>query len=408
MDIIRVPFGYVLDWLCQIAGGSYGIALILFSLLLKLVLLPASAKSKKSMLKMSRLAPQLKALEIECGEDKQKYSQEMSKLYKQEGVSPFGGCLWSFLPLLILLPLYHVIREPITYMLHFTKEEAVSIVAAAKELGAVVAGKNGFYEQLEIIGFLSANKEAIAAKLPELAESILAIRHIDFTFLGLDLSLVPEWKFWAFTSAAQWGMLVLPVLSAGTQYLSMLVSQKMSGKVATNKNGEQDEAAAQAAAQSGKTMTMMMPLMSLYFCFIMPAAISVYWVAQAVFGTLQDVILTKHYRKVYEVEDAQRREIAAAEAAKQAEKDRIRAQRRAELGEEKILDPNTSKKKLKQQEMEAKAAKAEAYAASKNAETETEKDVTEEKHFSGDPERPYCRGRAYKPTRYGRKDDAAE
>ena len=78
MDIIRIPFGYLLDWLCQITGGSYGIALILFSLLIKLVLMPMSAKSKKSMLKMSRLGPQLKALEIECGDNKEKYSQEMS------------------------------------------------------------------------------------------------------------------------------------------------------------------------------------------------------------------------------------------------------------------------------------------------------------------------------------------
>ena len=406
MDIIRIPFGYLLDWLCQLSGGSYGLALILFSLLIKVVLFPMSAKSKKSMLKMSRLAPQLKALEIECGDNKEKYSQEMSKLYKQEGVSPFGGCLWSFVPLLILLPLYHVIREPITYMLHFSKENAATIVATLKEMGAAVSGKNNFYEQLEVIGFLSANKEAVAAALPELAEQILAIRHIDFTFFGLNLSITPEWKFWAFTSAAQWGMLVLPVLSAASQWLSMVISQKMNNKVATNSNGEQDKAAADAANQSGKSMMLLMPVMSLYFCFIMPAAISIYWVAQAVFGTLQDVILTKHYRKVYEIEDAQRREVAAAAAAKQAERERIRAERREKYGEEGIVDPNTSKKKLKQQEQEAKAAKAEAYEASKKPAVEAEE--AEDKHFSGDPERPYCRGRGYKPNRYGRKDDAAE
>lgn len=403
MDIIRIPFGYLLDWLCQLSGGSYGIALILFSLVLKLVLLPFSIKSKKSMLKMSRLGPQLKALEIECGEDKQKYSQEMSKLYKQEGISPFGGCLWSFLPLLILLPLYHVIREPITYMMHFAKDEAAQIMEVAKNLGAVVSEKNAFYQQLEVIGFLTANKEAIAAQLPELSEKIMAIKHIDFTFLGLNLGKTPEWKFWGFTSAAQWGMLALPVISAGSQWLSMVISQKMNDKVATNSKGEQDEAAAQSANQTGKTMTLMMPLMSLYFCFIMPAAISIYWVAQAVFGTVQDVVLTKMFRKEYEAEDARRRELAAAEAAKQAERERIRAERREKYGEEGIVDPNTSKKKLKQQEEQARAAKAEAYEASKNPVEET--DQAEDKHFSGDPERPYCRGRGYKPNRYGRKDE---
>ena len=404
MDIIRIPFGYLLDWLCQLSGGSYGMALILFSLVLKLVLLPFSIKSKKSMLKMSRLGPQLKALEIECGEDKQKYSQEMSKLYKQEGISPFGGCLWSFLPLLILLPLYHVIREPITYMMHFAKDEAAQIVEAIKATGnIVVSEKNAFYQQLEVIGYLTANKEAIAAALPDLSEKIMAIKHIDFTFLGLNLGLTPEWKFWGFTSAAQWGMLALPVISAGSQWLSMVISQKMNDKVATNSKGEQDKDAAQSANQTGKTMTLMMPLMSLYFCFIMPAAISIYWVAQAVFGTVQDVLLTKAFRKEYEAEDARRRELAAAEAAKQAERERIRAERREKYGEEGIVDPNTSKKKLKQQEEQARAAKAEAYEASKNPVEETEE--AEDKHFSGDPERPYCRGRGYKPNRYGRKDE---
>ena len=127
MEIIKVPFGYLLDWLVSFSG-SYGIALILFSLILKIILLPASAKSKKSALKMSRLAPQIKALEIECGDDKNKYQQEVSKLYKKEGVGCTGGCLWSFLPLLILIPLYQVIREPIHYIMHIDKDVAAEIV----------------------------------------------------------------------------------------------------------------------------------------------------------------------------------------------------------------------------------------------------------------------------------------
>lgn len=403
MDIIRVPFGYLLDWLCQFCGGSYGIALILFSLLIKLVLMPLSAKSKKSMLKMSRLGPQLKALEIECGDNKEKYSQEMSKLYKQEGVSPFGGCLWSFVPLLILLPLYYVIREPITYMMHFSAEEAASIVEIVSQ--HVDLTSNQYYHQLEAASYIGQYWNEIVSALPGVADKLQVI---DFSFLGLNLGFIPEWKVWTFTSAAQWGMLLLPLLSAASQWLSMIISQKMSSKVATNEKGEQDKASADAAGQTNKTMMLLMPLMSLYFCFIMPAAISVYWVAQAVFGTLQDVILTKHYRKVYEIEDAQRREAAAVQAAKDAERERLRAERRAKLGEDGMLDPNTSKKKLKQQEMEAKAAKAEAYAASKAPVSETVEEDAEDKHFSGDPERPYCRGRSYKSGRYGRKDDAAQ
>lgn len=403
MDIIKIPFGYLLDWLCQLVGGSYGIALILFSLLIKLVLMPMSAKSKKSMLKMSRLGPQLKALEIECGDNKEKYSQEMSKLYKQEGVNPFGGCLWSFVPLLILLPLYYVIREPITYMMHFSAEEAAGIVEVISQ--HVTLSSNQYYRQLEAASYIGQYFNEIVSAMPEVAGKLQVI---DFSFLGLNLGTIPEWKIWTFTAAAQWGMLILPLLSAGSQWLSMIVSQKMSSKVATNEKGEQDKASAEAAGQTNKTMMLLMPLMSLYFCFIMPAAISIYWVAQAVFGTVQDVILTKHYRKIYEAEDAQRRERAAVQAAKEAERERLRAERREKYGEEGLLDPNTSKKKLKQQAEEAKAAKAEAYEARMNPTPETEDTVAEDKHFSGDPERPYCRGRGYKPNRYGRKDDAVQ
>ena len=151
-DIIRVPFGYLLEWLYQFTS-NYGLALILFSLVVKVVLLPLSIKSKKSMLKMSRLAPLAKALEAKYGDDKQKYQQELMTLYKQEGVSTTGGCLWSFIPLLILFPLYYVIREPLTYMLHNSRSISEAIVAYMRASGADL-GKNSYYAQLAAAGQL--------------------------------------------------------------------------------------------------------------------------------------------------------------------------------------------------------------------------------------------------------------
>lgn len=405
LDIIRVPFGYLMDWLCQFVG-NYGLALILFSLIIKVILLPLSMKSKKSMLKMSRLAPQLKQLEIECGDDKQKYQQEAAKLYKSEGVSMFGGCLWSFVPLLILIPLYYVIREPITYIMHYTADEAKSIVEVIGQ--HVTLSSNTFYQQLEAAAHISELRDVLAQALPNIDLSHL--QQLNFQFLGLDLSLIPEWQFWTFTTGAQFGMFVLPLVSAGSQVLSMLVGQKMNNKVATNEKGEQDERAAKTANSSNRTMMLVMPAMSLYFCFIMPAAISIYWIAQALFGTLQDYVLTKHYRKVYEAEDKIKRELALEESAKQAERERIRAERREKYGEAGVQDPNTSKKKLKQQAAAEQKAAADAYAAAKAAESADpaeESGPEADKHFSGDPERPFSRGRAYKPGRYGRKDEPA-
>ena len=117
--------------------NNYGLAVIIFTVLVRLVLLPLDIKSKKSMLKTSRLGPKLKEIEKRCGEDKLKYQQEMSALYKKEGVSPTGGCLWSFIPLLILIPLYTIVREPITYILGESKEVTAQIIEAIKAVRSI-------------------------------------------------------------------------------------------------------------------------------------------------------------------------------------------------------------------------------------------------------------------------------
>ena len=151
-----------MDWLYQFTT-NYGLALILFSLIVKIVLLPLNAKSKKSMLKMSRIAPLQKALEAKYGDDKAKYQQELMALYKEEGVSTTGGCLWAFIPLLILLPLYYVIREPITYMLHFSAEQAAQIVEIVGQ--HVSLGASEYFHQLIAASHLGEFAQEIADKL---------------------------------------------------------------------------------------------------------------------------------------------------------------------------------------------------------------------------------------------------
>ena len=396
-DLIRVPFGYLLDWLYTFTN-SYGLALILFSLIVKLVLLPMSVKSKKSMLKMSRLSPQVKALEAKYGDDKQKYQLAVQQMYKEEGVSMGGGCLWSFIPLLILLPLYNVIREPITYMMHNSRSISEAIVAFLQASGENL-GKNAYYAQLAAAGHIGD----YADKLREVLQSIMGsdvkinLQAMNFQFLGIDLAAIPTFRFWDCEGWSEIGLFLIPVVSAGLQAVSMWISQKMNNQVATNADGEQDVDAAKTANQTNATMMLMMPLMSLWIGFSMPAAISIYWIAQAVFGAVQDYFLTKHYRKVYEEEDAVRQELAAKRRAEEAEKERQRALRR-EQNPDGITD-NVSKKKIRQQEKEAAEKAARDYEAKKNPVPESEV----KKSLSGDPERPYCRGRAYDPSHYGRK-----
>ena len=400
-DIVRVPFGYLLDWLDRFAN-NYGVALILFSLIVKLVLLPMSIKGKKSMLKMSRLAPMAKALEEKYGDDKQKYQAALSQLYKDEGVSMGGGCLWSFIPLLIMLPLYYVIREPITYMMHNSRSIAAAVVAYIQASGVELGG-NAYYAQLAAAGHLGEFLDELKA-LPILEGAKL--REISFSFIGIDLASIPTFQFWKWENPtwSQIGLFLIPVVSAGLQAVSMWFSQKMNNKVATNADGEQDEAAAKTANQTNTTMMLMMPLMSLWIGYSMPAAISIYWIAQAVFGAIQDYFLTVHFRKVYDEEDAIRQELAAKRRAEEDEKERQRALRR-EQNPDGITD-NISKKKLKQQEKEAAAAAAREYEAKKNPAAASEKE--EKKPLSGDASRPYAKGRAYDPNHYGQKASAAD
>ena len=391
-DIIRVPFGYLLDWL-YVFSSNYGVALILFSLIVKLVLLPMSIKSKKSMLKMSRLAPLARSIEAKYGDDRQKAQMAVQQMYKEEGVSMGGGCLWSFIPLLILFPLYYVIREPITYMLHNSRSVSAAIVAFIQASG-VDLGKNTYYAQLAAAGHLGEFAEAIKSV------TVMAgakLQDIDFSFLGVDLASIPSFRFWQCEGWSEIGLFLIPVASGALQMLSMFISQKMNNQVATNADGEVDKNAAQVANQTNASMMIMMPLMSLWIGFSMPAAISIYWIAQAVFGTVQDVILTNHYRKVYDAEDAVRQEKAALRRAEEAEKERQRLLRREQNPDGIVGD--VSKKKLRQQEKEAAEKAARDYAAKKNPELEKE----DKKPLSGIAERPYCRGRAYQADHYGKR-----
>ena len=398
-DIIKVPFGYVLEWLYNWTA-DYGLALILFSLVLKLILFPTSAKRKKSMMKMSRISPQMKLLELKYGDDKEAYQAAVQKLYKDEGVSMGGGCIWTLIPMVIIIPLYQIIRAPIQYLLHVSSENASVIVEKMQEAApALFEGVNQYYYELVAAGHVSEFANEIADWT---AGAVQGLESLNFTFIGINLAQIPNWKIWTYDSFG-WGvigLLLLPLIAAGLQALQMLVSQKMNNKVATNAQGEKDEAAAAMANQTNRTMMLTMPIMSLVFCFSMPAAIAVYWIAQSAFGMITDFFLTLHYRKVYEQEDELKRERAAKEALIEAEKERQRQLYREKHPE--AAYENVSKKKQQQRQKEEAEAAAKAYAKKKAEEAGLvfEEDEAEAKSDSAVGDRPYARGRAYKADRY--------
>ncbi len=401
-DIVTVPFGWLMAALYHFTD-NYGVAMILFGILVQLILMPINAKSKKSMMKMSRLTPRIQDIQNRYAGDPQKQNELMQKLYQEEGVSMGGGCLWSFIPMLILFPLFAVIRQPITYILMESEEVAMQIVSIIRNAAPELFSGNNYYDQVIAAQAIPQFAEELKAAIPGISE--LALAGINFNFLGVNLGTIPQFNIFSPSWVWDWahiGAFLIPVVSAGSQVLQMWISQKTNDSVITDENGVQDKETAKKSQQnqSMQIMMWMMPLMSLWIGFTVSAGLSLYWFIGGVTRMISDPIMTKHYRKIYDAEDAVRLQKAMELERLEEEKERIRAERRAANPDG--ITTNTSKKKLQKQqrdqEQAAKAAAAKEYAAKKGIVLEEE---AEEQCMSGIPSRPYCKGRNYSPNRYG-------
>ena len=407
-DLITVPFGWLLGQLYHLTS-NYGVAMILFALIVQLVLTPINAKSKKSMMKMSRLQPRIQEIQRKYANDQQKQNEAMQQLQREEGASMgMGGCLWSFIPLFILFPLFTVIREPITYILGESAEVTAQIIevikAASPELFSS-ARAGGYYDQVIAASAIAQHASQLSAAIPGISAETLA--GINFDFLGINLGAIPSWKFWAWDGFtwANIGAFLIPMVSAGSQILQMMITQKSNDSVITNEKGVQDKemAANSQSAQTNKMMIWMMPIMSLWIGFTVSAGLSLYWFIGGVFRMITDPIMTAHYRKVYDAEDAIKLQRALEEDRLEAERERVRAERRAANPEGQTQ--NTSKKKLQKQQMaEEAAAKAAAKRAYDEAKGIFVEEEAEDSCMSGIPSRPYCKGRNYDPNRYNTEE----
>ena len=406
-DLITIPFGWLLGMLNDVTS-NYGVAMIIFAVVVQLVLLPLTAKSKKSMMGMSRLTPKMQELQAKYGNDQAKLNEMTQKLYQEEGVSMGGGCLWSFIPLFILIPLFTVIREPLVYVMGESAEISAQIVATLKELAPQGFGTMAAYEQVAAAQLIPQYAAELRAAIPAISEKTL--EGLNFMFLGINLGNIPQFNIFSAAWAWDWahiGAFLVALLSCANQLVSMLVTQKMNNSVITNEKGIQDQEAAKNSqqAQSNKMMMWMMPIMSLWIGFTVPCALSLYWLISGVVSVIADSLLTIHYRKIYDAEDAERLAKHMEEEAAEAEKERIRAERRAANPDG--ITANTSKKKIQQakqrEEEAAKAAAAKEYAIKKGVAVEEEKE--EKTTLSGINDRPYCKGRAYQADRYSKTEE---
>ena len=395
-EMITWPFAKLMVWLYDLTG-NYGLALTFFALAVNLIMTPFMAKSKKSMMRSSRLQPKIQELQRRHEGNPQKLNSEMQKLYQEEGINPMSGCLWSLIPFPILIALYSVVRQPLTRMMFVATDFVTTLqdYFVGKGLYEVTAGRASAYQEIELAKLTHANWASVTTDLADKLDPNLI--DLDFNFLGLNLGDQPTINtLWQgpYTWAAI-GLFLIPFISAGLSYLSMKISS------ASNPTPTGD--AQQQATMN--TMNLMMPLMSVWICFIMPAAMGIYWIANSLFGMARDYLLTKKYKSQLDAEDAvksaERAERDAEMEAKKAEYERLKAEGKT------AQNTNTSKKKLqaseKQKLDERKAALDRADRAARRERLgikETEKPASQVGN------RRYARGRAYVPDRFSNPENA--
>ena len=366
MGIILTPFAWLLMVFYDFFE-SYGLALILFALVIKLVLFPFNLKGKKSMIQMNLLSGKMQQLQKQYGKDRERYNLEIQKLYEKEKVNPMSGCLWSFIPIIFLMVLYGIIREPLTYLMNVPAD----MINTVAEITGVA--NSGTYPQIAMLKAIAdpAMLEQVKAALGDAGAGLFSM---NVEFLGINLANIPQLNFWSAEGGLVWGnigLFLLPLVSVGTSLLSMYVSMKTNQM---NRGGEQND----QMAKTNRTMMIFMPIMSLWIGFTVPAGLSIYWIAQYIFSIFQELICGRLLKKDYE-----RARAEAAERERQEKEDEKRRKEEARLERQRRLEEekkNRGKKKPKKAEP-------------------TEPGINKDDSRIGI--RAYARGRAYDPNRFG-------
>lgn len=271
MDIwgyICMPFGYLIKW-CYEITGSYAVSLFIFALMVKIVLFPFGVKQQKNSIKQAKLRPKEQAIRKKyAGRNdqatQQKMQQEIMDFYQKEGYNPAGGCLPLLIQMPIILALYSVVRSPLTYI-----SGVADKVPALKEITAKILNKaENAIDEIQIVQAMNNSPEMF--KDYDFAPPVME-------FFGIHLEQTPQWSTF-FTAIT-----LIPVLVLITGYLQQFAIQKMSYQP----NPE--------AAKQMRTMNLVMPLMSVWFSFILPAALGLYWSFQNILAIAQQFILYKAY-----------------------------------------------------------------------------------------------------------------
>ena len=281
-------FGYLLQFLYTLVN-NYGLAIILFTLIIKLLLLPLSIKKKKTMKKSSELQEKVKVMQFKYKNDPEKLNKEMMNLYKTENVSPFSGCLTSIIQMLLLLSIFYLVRSPLTFMEKIPQENINTYIQQLKDEGKVISN---VYPEIDLI----RETELLKEKNPE--DQFIEKTNIKMNFLGLDLSKIPQQNMTDYT------VYIIPVLYILSSFISIRIttakqqkdkedkkSKNIDGN--TGKEIEEENNEMDAVMQTNKMMSWFVPIMSISIAFIAPLGLALYWLITNILMIAERLIIDK-------------------------------------------------------------------------------------------------------------------
>ena len=291
MSSISSLFGYILNFIYGLVQ-NYGIAIIIFSVLLKLILLPLSIKQQKTMKKTAKIQAKVKEIQEKYKNDQMRMNQEMMDLYKKENMNPFSGCLSSIIQILLLFAIFGLVRSPLTYM---KKVDMDTINNYKTEMQQNEKTISASYPEISILKYVNENKGV---------EDSL---YINMNFFGLDLSNIPQENLDNPT------VYIIPALYVLTSLASMKLTTKMTQnsnkkdeiiEIKSEKDEENKEADPQdMAAQMTKSMSWFMPVMSVTIAIIAPLGLALYWLVNNILMIAERLILNKVLKSEEEQND---------------------------------------------------------------------------------------------------------
>ena len=301
-------FGYILNFIYEFVH-NYGIAIILFSIIIKLLMLPISIKQQKTMKKSMKIQEKMKELQLKYKNNPEKLSQEMMEVYKNENMSPFSGCFSAIAQIILLFAVFYLVRSPLTYM---KKVDESIIDKYSKIMNEYKLSENSTYPQIDIIRELDniknlKNNENIEGNeeqrtnLAEINDEELEKLNINMEFFGLDLAQVP-------TNSTDLKSYIIPILYVTISILSMKMTNptsKKSNKEPIENNDEKALAKSEnefdPSAQMQKNMNFMMPIMYVSIALIAPLGLALYWLMNSLLMIIEKLALNKLLKDEEEV-----------------------------------------------------------------------------------------------------------